>query len=103
MVWPQLRWRHAWFSDESRFPFRRPDGRKKRMYRRCGERYTPCCIYRKSTGSVVVTLWCEHHINQQNEPSVYTGQFNSGKIPKQDHTKAARPTHYTECQRHLLA
>ena len=50
-------WRHAWFSDESRFLLQRHDGRR-RVYRRRGERYAaPCVDEAPPHGGGGVTVW----------------------------------------------
>jgi transposase len=56
-VWPQQRWRTVWFSDESRFPLQRADGRA-RVYKRRNERFAVSCI-QESDKFVAVVWWCE--------------------------------------------
>jgi transposase len=51
-VWPQQRWRTAWFSDESRFLLKRGVGRA-RVYRRDEMSALPITVFRKSTDSEV--------------------------------------------------
>ena len=50
-------WRHVWFSDESRFLLQR-HGRRRRVYRRRGERYAaPCVDEAPPHGGGGVTVW----------------------------------------------
>lgn len=50
-------WQHVWFSDESRFLLQRHD-RRRRVYRRSGERYAPQCVDEAPPhGGGGVTVW----------------------------------------------
>ena len=55
--WTFRNWRRVWFSDESRFPLHKRDGRI-RVYRRRNERFSSACVQEvDSYGGCSVMMW----------------------------------------------
>ena len=66
-VWPQLRWRNVWFSDESRFLLRRHNGRC-RVYRRRNERFAANCVLEADRfGGGSVMMWAAISYNGKTD------------------------------------
>ena len=81
--WTMAQWRNVLFSDESRFSLDFAD-RRRRVWRRCNERYARCCIAehdRYGGGSVMV--WGAISWNHRSDLVVVDGNLNADRYVNQ--------------------
>lgn len=92
-------WRRVWFSDESRFLLRRPDG-KMRVCRRCWKRFALCCIDEfDRVGGGSVMMWAAiSHTGRTDLVHVHVQGNLTAQIRD---LKTARSTYYVERQNHF--